>query len=85
MGADAAHSKQSIPADFGSVSNAFLRTLEAFLLGSGQRIARRNAWDAVCEDRQRAQDRRETQSALEALTQADTGQTSQQAGRPGAR
>ena len=35
-----------------------LRAVEALLLGSGQRTARRNAWTAVLEDRRRAQDRR---------------------------
>lgn len=43
-----------------------LRAVEIFLLrGGGQRTARRNAWTAVCEDRQRAQDRREVQTFLD--------------------
>ncbi|MFC1412955.1 hypothetical protein ACEZCY_08575 [Streptacidiphilus sp. N1-12] len=34
-----------------------LRIAESVLLGSGQQTARRNAWDAVCENRRHAQDR----------------------------
>ncbi|WP_267245513.1 hypothetical protein [Streptomyces sp. PR69] len=43
-----------------------LRTMEALLLGGGQRTARRNAWTAVLEDRRRAKDRVEAQHVLEA-------------------
>ncbi|MFG3493772.1 hypothetical protein [Streptomyces sp. NPDC047928] len=48
-----------------SVTDA-LRAVEALLLGSGQRTARRNAWTSVLEDRRRAKDRVETQHVLEA-------------------
>ncbi|MEU0398560.1 hypothetical protein ABZ208_38695 [Streptomyces sp. NPDC006208] len=48
-----------------SVTDA-LRAMEALLLGSGQRTARRNAWNAVLEDRRRAKDRVEAQHVLEA-------------------
>ncbi|WP_332262341.1 hypothetical protein [Streptacidiphilus rugosus] len=41
-----------------------LRMAESLLLGSGQQTARRNAWDAVCENRRHAQDRQETERAL---------------------
>ncbi|MCQ6553512.1 hypothetical protein NPS70_09930 [Streptomyces sp. C10-9-1] len=44
-----------------------LRAVEALLLGSGQRTARRNAWTAVLEDRRRAKDRVETEHVLEAV------------------
>lgn len=54
-------------AALGSVAGA-LRAVEAVLLrGGGQRTARRNAWAAVCEDRQRARVRREAQSVLGVL------------------
>lgn len=49
-----------------SVSGA-LRAVEALLMGNGQRIARRNAWTAVLEDRRRARDRAETEQVLEAV------------------
>ncbi|MFC5664444.1 hypothetical protein ACFP3U_15805 [Kitasatospora misakiensis] len=39
--------------DFRSVSTA-LRLAESVLLAGGQRRARRNAWAAVCENRQHA-------------------------------
>ncbi|MFC1416728.1 hypothetical protein [Streptacidiphilus cavernicola] len=39
-----------------SVGDA-LRMAESVLLGGGQQTARRNAWDAVCENRRHAQDR----------------------------
>ncbi|GAA3173346.1 MULTISPECIES: hypothetical protein [Streptomyces] len=48
-----------------SVTGA-LRAVEALLLGGGQRTARRNAWDAVLEDRRRAGERQEAQDVLEA-------------------
>lgn len=41
-----------------------LRTLEGLLLRSEQRTARRNAWDAVLEDRRRATARQESESAV---------------------
>ncbi|MEU8571479.1 hypothetical protein AB0C51_24615 [Streptomyces pathocidini] len=44
-----------------------LRAVEAVLLGSGQRTARRNAWTSVLEDRHRARERREAQHVLEAV------------------
>lgn len=43
-----------------------LRAVEALLLGRGQRVARRNAWRSVLEDRRRARDRVEAQHVLEA-------------------
>ncbi|WP_415950754.1 hypothetical protein [Streptomyces sp. KLOTTS4A1] len=43
-----------------------LRAMEALLLGSGQRTARRNAWTSVLEDRRRAKDRVEAQRVMEA-------------------
>ncbi|MEU8528643.1 MULTISPECIES: hypothetical protein [Streptomyces] len=49
-----------------SVTDA-LRAVEALLLGSGQRTARRNAWTSVLEDRRRAKDRVEAQHVLEAV------------------
>jgi hypothetical protein len=52
---------------FPSVTDA-LRTLEALLLGAGQRTARRNAWTSVLEDRARARDRVEAQHVLEAVS-----------------
>jgi hypothetical protein len=48
-----------------SVTDA-LRAMEALLLRGGQRTARRNAWNAVLEDRRRAKDRVEAQHVLEA-------------------
>ncbi|MET9431854.1 MULTISPECIES: hypothetical protein [unclassified Streptomyces] len=50
-----------------SVAGA-LRTLEALLLGAGQRTARRNAWTSVLEDRRRARDRVEAEHVLEAVS-----------------
>ncbi|MFJ8646525.1 hypothetical protein ACIRNI_10425 [Streptomyces sp. NPDC093546] len=50
-----------------SVTGA-LRTLEALLLGAGQRTARRNAWTSVLEDRRRARDRVEAEHVLEAVS-----------------
>ncbi|MFG2191248.1 hypothetical protein [Streptomyces sp. NPDC048639] len=44
-----------------------LRAVEAVLMRNGQRTARRNAWNAVLEDRRRASDRREVQHVLEAV------------------
>lgn len=41
-----------------------LRTIEGVLLRGEQRTARRNAWDAVLEDRRRAVARRESESAV---------------------
>jgi hypothetical protein len=71
MQADAMHVDQSAPGTaYGSVTDA-LRAVETFLLrGGGLQTARRNAWNAVCEDRRRAQDRREAQHVLETLTRA---------------
>ncbi|MFB8243769.1 hypothetical protein ACFY3O_07635 [Streptomyces sp. NPDC001046] len=42
-----------------------LRAVEALLMSSGQRTARRNAWTSVLEDRRRAKDRIEAQHVLE--------------------
>lgn len=44
-----------------------LRAVESFLLRGGQQTARRNAWAAVVEDRQRARERREAQHEMDAL------------------
>ncbi|MEV6106654.1 hypothetical protein AB0M28_18330 [Streptomyces sp. NPDC051940] len=41
-----------------------LRAIERVLLRAGQSTARRNAWNAVLEDRRRARDRRETEQAM---------------------
>jgi wyosine [tRNA(Phe)-imidazoG37] synthetase (radical SAM superfamily) len=41
-----------------------LRALEKVLLRRGQRTARRNAWNAVLEDRRRARDRRDTELVM---------------------
>jgi hypothetical protein len=46
-----------------SVTTA-LRMAESVLFGGGQQTARRNAWDAVCENRRHAQDRLETERVL---------------------
>ncbi|MCF2532838.1 hypothetical protein [Yinghuangia soli] len=47
---------------------AMLRTVESLLLfQGGQRTARRNAWDAVCDDRRRARQRAEATDILERL------------------
>jgi hypothetical protein len=66
MQADAVHVDRSTPptSHFGQVTEA-LRAVESFLLASGQQTARRNAWNAVCEDRKRARDRREALSVLD--------------------
>ncbi|MFE7105092.1 hypothetical protein ACFU98_24460 [Streptomyces sp. NPDC057575] len=48
-----------------SVTDA-LRAVESLFLGGGQRTARRNAWNAVLEDRRRAKDRVEAEYVLEA-------------------
>jgi hypothetical protein len=47
-----------------------LRAVESFLMRGGQQTARRNAWAAVVEDRQRARDRREAQFEMDALLSA---------------
>ncbi|MEY9963614.1 hypothetical protein ABIA33_001647 [Streptacidiphilus sp. MAP12-16] len=41
-----------------------LRMAESVLLGGGQQTARRNAWDAVCENRKQAQDREDVRTVL---------------------
>jgi hypothetical protein len=46
-----------------SVGDA-LRMAEQVLLRGGQQTARRNAWDAVCENRRQAQDREDVQRVL---------------------
>lgn len=47
---------------------AMLRTVESLLLfQGGQRTARRNAWDSVCDDRARAEARAEATDILERL------------------
>jgi hypothetical protein len=50
-----------------SMSDA-LRRAESVLLGGGQQTARRNAWDAVCENRRLAQDRQEIEVVLGNVT-----------------
>ncbi|EST34973.1 hypothetical protein N566_17920 [Streptomycetaceae bacterium MP113-05] len=45
-----------------------LRTLEGLLLEGSGRTARRNAWQAVLEDRVRARDRAETERLLTAMS-----------------
>jgi len=40
-----------------------LRMAESVLLGGGQQTARRNAWDAVCENRRQAEDREDILTA----------------------
>ena len=44
-----------------------LRRAEYLLFAGGQQVARRNAWDAVCENRRHAADREATATALGAL------------------
>ncbi|AXI77177.1 hypothetical protein [Peterkaempfera bronchialis] len=44
-----------------------LRRAESVLFAGGQQVARRNAWDAVCENRRHAADRAETATVLGAL------------------
>jgi hypothetical protein len=44
-----------------------LRTLEGLLLDGGRRTARRNAWQAVVEDRHRARARAEAELLLTAM------------------
>lgn len=41
-----------------------LRMAESVLFGGGQQTARRNAWDAVCENRRLARDRQESERVL---------------------
>lgn len=51
--------------DSGRALRLMLRTAERVLLrGNAQAIAQRNAWAAVCEDRERAADRAEAWSLL---------------------
>ncbi len=47
-----------------------LRTLEGLLLDGGGRTARRNAWQAVLEDRSRARGRAEAERLLTAMPAA---------------
>lgn len=66
-----AHSSERLPEHpalrpSASVTGA-LRAVESFLLRGGRQTARRNAWAAVVEDRQRARDRREAQYEMDAL------------------
>lgn len=49
--------------------------LEHLLLSRGNRTARRNAWTAVLEDRQRARARTEAQHVLEAATTRSSAAT----------
>ncbi|MCD0481735.1 hypothetical protein LO771_04730 [Streptacidiphilus sp. ASG 303] len=49
-----------------------LRMAESVLFSGGQQVARRNAWDAVCENRRQAADRAETATVLGALAAART-------------
>lgn len=41
-----------------------LRMAESVLFAGGQQTARRNAWDAVCENRRHARDRKESERVL---------------------
>ena len=41
-----------------------LRRAESVLLAGGQQTARRNAWDAVCENRRHALDRQDSERVL---------------------
>ncbi|MBQ0868088.1 hypothetical protein ACH4RA_31955 [Streptomyces smyrnaeus] len=45
-----------------------LEGLEHLFFGNGQRVARRNAWTAVLEDRRRARARREAETVLNAAS-----------------
>lgn len=47
-----------------------LRTLEGLLLDGGRHTARRNAWQAVVEDRRRARARAEAERLLTAMPAA---------------
>lgn len=47
-----------------------LRALEGLLLDGGRRTARRNAWQAVVEDRRRARARAEAERLLTAMPPA---------------
>lgn len=47
-----------------SLLTGALRRAESVLLSGGQRTARRNAWDAVCENRRHALDRQESERVL---------------------
>ncbi|MFD7921821.1 hypothetical protein ACFV3R_21650 [Streptomyces sp. NPDC059740] len=57
---------RSSAASLPSVAHA-LRAVEAVLTRRGHRTARRNAWNAVLEDRRRAVGRREASVVLEAV------------------
>ena len=48
----------------GNLLTGALRRAESVLFRSGQQIARRNAWDSVCENRRYARDRQETERVL---------------------
>jgi len=49
-----------------------LRTMESLMtLQGAQRTARRNAWDAVCDDRRRARARAEATIILERLAETE--------------
>ncbi|KRV46779.1 hypothetical protein AQ490_12740 [Wenjunlia vitaminophila] len=51
-----------------------LRAVETYLLrGGGQQTARRNAWNAVREDRRRARDRWEAQVFLDSAVRPTAG------------
>ncbi|WP_170183572.1 hypothetical protein [Streptacidiphilus neutrinimicus] len=41
-----------------------LRMAESVLFSGGQQTARRNAWDAVCENRRHARDRQQSEQTL---------------------
>jgi hypothetical protein len=47
-----------------SLLTGALRRAESVLLSGGQQTARRNAWDAVCENRRHALDRQESERVL---------------------
>ena len=48
----------------GGLLGGALRMAESVLLRGGQQTARRNAWDAVCENRRHAQDREDVRRVL---------------------
>ncbi|MDT0379634.1 hypothetical protein RM572_12745 [Streptomyces sp. DSM 42041] len=59
-----------------------LRTLEGLLLDGGGRTARRNAWQAVLEDRSRARARAEAERLLTAMPTPGTALRPVAAPRP---
>ena len=54
----------SVPGSLRSSVGDALRRAETLLWRGGQQRARRNAWDAVCENRRQARDRQEAEHLL---------------------